>query len=54
MPLLESTKMHWIYANDQIWKKKQITDKWYCFKTRLGKQRSGFSDNANSFMNYDC
>jgi GR25 family glycosyltransferase involved in LPS biosynthesis len=31
MPLLESTKMHWIYANDQIWKKKQITDKWYCF-----------------------
>jgi glycosyl transferase family 25 len=54
MPLLENTQMHWIYANDQIWKKKQITDKWFCFKTRLGKQRDGFSDNANSFMNYDC
>jgi glycosyl transferase family 25 len=55
LPLLESTKAHWIYALDQIWKPLQLKDKWYCFKTRIGKQRPSFSDNTNSFANYeDC
>jgi glycosyl transferase family 25 len=54
MPLLKSTRMHWIYANDQIWKKLQSKDKWYCFSNRTGKQRSGYSDNNNCYVEYDC
>lgn len=53
IPILESTRMHWIYANDQIWKQFQKQDNWYYFKTRIGKQRAGFSDNANKYMEYD-
>jgi GR25 family glycosyltransferase involved in LPS biosynthesis len=54
MPLLKSTQMHWIYANDQIWKQLQPKDNWYCFSNRIGKQRPGYSDIANSYVEYDC
>jgi GR25 family glycosyltransferase involved in LPS biosynthesis len=54
MPLLDSTGMHWEYANDQVWKRLQMRDVWYCFKERIGKQRSGFSDNSNCYREYDC
>lgn len=54
IPKLEETRAHWIYANDQCWKSLQETDNWYCFTKRLGKQRSGFSDNSNSIQDYDC
>jgi GR25 family glycosyltransferase involved in LPS biosynthesis len=54
IPLLETTGQHWIYANDQIWKKLQAVDTWYCFTNRLGKQRHGFSDNSQTYMEYDC
>jgi len=54
MPLLDSTGMHWEYANDQVWKRLQEKDNWYCFKQRIGKQRSGFSDNSNCFREYEC
>ena len=47
---LEKTKMHWVYANDVIWKSLQKKDKWYCIKNRVGVQRAGFSDNRNSFQ----
>ena len=53
MPKLLSTRHHWEYANDQIWKKLQIQDNWFCFKTRIGKQMDGYSDNANAFMSYN-
>lgn len=53
LPLLESTGMHWVYANDQSWKSLQKTDKWFVFNPRLGKQQSGYSDNAKRFMDYD-
>jgi len=53
-PLLEETKEHWNYANDQCWKSLQPTDKWYHFIERMGKQRSGFSDNSMRFMEYTC
>ena len=53
IPLLESTGEHWNYANDQVWAQLQEKDKWYVFNPRLGKQRSGFSDNAKRFMDYD-
>lgn len=52
LPLLESTGEHWIYANDQIWKSLQKVDKWFCFYPYLGKQRPGYSDNAEQFMDY--
>ena len=53
IPLLESTKKHWIYANDQIWKQLQLTSNWYCFTKRLGKQRASYSDNDKSFCDYN-
>jgi len=53
MPLLESTGQHWIYANDQVWKGLQRKDTWYLFDPRLGKQKSGYSDNAKRVMDYD-
>ncbi len=54
VPLLDKTMEHWNYANDQIWKILQRQDNWYCFTTRLGKQRDGFSDNANKSIVYNC
>ena len=54
IPLLESTKEHWNYANDQSWKELQPTAKWYCLTKRCGKQRDGFSDNSNCYQSYNC
>ncbi len=54
IPILESTGQHWIYANDQIWKTLQKQDKWYYFIKRIGKQRSGYSDNTQSYVDYEC
>jgi hypothetical protein len=54
LPLLEQTREHWKYANDQAWKPLQGMDRWYCTKTRIGKQRDGFSDNAQEYVSYDC
>lgn len=47
---LRKTKMHWIYAVDQIWKRYQKTDNWYYFSKRIGKQRASWSDCANTFV----
>jgi glycosyl transferase family 25 len=52
LPLLESTRQHWIYANDQIWKTLQPENTWLAFKVRLGKQRASYSNLANTFMDY--
>ena len=52
-PLLEQTEQHWNYANDQVWKQFQPHDKWYCTKTRIGRQRSGYSDNCERHCFYD-
>ncbi len=49
---LENTKMHWIYANDQIWKTLQKKDKWYGLKNRIGVQSIGYSDTSNSYQDY--
>ena len=54
IPLLESTRQHWLYANDQAWKALQSMNCWYCTKTRIGKQRDGFSDNAQEYVSYQC
>ena len=44
MPLLDQTKQHWNFANDQVWKRLQARDSWYYFTTRIGKQTIGYSD----------
>lgn len=52
LPLLISTKKHWLYANDIVWRDYQKNDNWYCFKIRIGKQRASYSDNSNNFCDY--
>jgi hypothetical protein len=49
MPLLNQTKKHWIYANDQVWKQLQAKDCWYYFTKRIGKQAPGYSDTSQCF-----
>jgi len=49
---LVSTGQHWIYANDQYWKRLQPVSQWFCMNVRIGKQRSGYSDNAEAFVDY--
>jgi len=53
IPLLEKTRRHWEYANDQSWKILQSSDYWIATRPRFGKQRHGFSDNAQEYMSYD-
>ena len=52
--LLKQTGEHWNYANDQYWKKLQPNDNWYAFNIRIGKQRTSYSDCANTIMEYNC
>lgn len=54
IPILESTGIHWVYANDVCWRELQQRDMWLGFTTRIGKQLDGFSDNANCVVNYNC
>ena len=53
-PLLKQTQQHWIYANDQIWKRFQPGTNWFCFRERLGKQRPSYSDNGQSWADLGC
>ena len=52
MASLEKTRCHWIYANDQIWKQLQPSSNWYALTKRLGRQRAGYSDNAQANTDY--
>jgi GR25 family glycosyltransferase involved in LPS biosynthesis len=54
IPLLDQTKEHWHYANDQCWKRLQPEAKWYCLANRCGRQRAGYSDNSGQFEDHDC
>jgi hypothetical protein len=49
----QETGQDWIYCCDQYWKKLQ-KEKWFLFKTRIGKQRAGFSDCGKHFTDYGC
>lgn len=51
-PTLISTKQHWLYAIDQVWKVIQRTGDVFYFKERIGKQRPSFSDNSKVFMDF--
>lgn len=46
--------MHWLYANDIVWKDLQEKDFWICFKTRLGKQSDGYSDISERYVERTC
>jgi len=52
LPLLISTRNWQLYANDAIMNKIVPQNKWYALKTRIGKQRSSFSDIRQSYMVY--
>ena len=54
IPILEKTGIHWVYANDQIWKSLQIKDRWCYIIKRIGKQRPSFSDNAGCYVDLNC
>ena len=41
---LFSTKQHWIYQNDILWKTIMATSQWYMFNHYLGYQKEGYSD----------
>jgi GR25 family glycosyltransferase involved in LPS biosynthesis len=53
IPYLASTNRHWIYANDQMWKRLQVTDSWYYIVNRLGHQRGSYSDNSSCYRDVD-
>lgn len=44
--LLVETGAHWLYAYDMQWKPLQPNNEWFAYKTRIGKQRDGISDNC--------
>jgi glycosyl transferase family 25 len=43
---------HWIYINDQYWKRLQPSATWLYSLQRIGKQRPGYSDLTGQFMDY--
>jgi GR25 family glycosyltransferase involved in LPS biosynthesis len=49
---MQNPKAHWLYTNDQYWKALQPVSEWYQFKTRIGRQRAGFSDLVKKFIDY--
>ena len=53
IPLLETTRDCFKYANDQTWKPLQPGGNWYAFKNRIGKQRASYSDNTRLYENYN-
>jgi len=52
LKMLEKTDIYSKYAIDQYWKSLQNTDKWYCYKKRVGKQRESYSDIEKRNVNY--
>jgi hypothetical protein len=45
---LSKTGQHWLYMNDQIWKKLQTEDKWFILNRKMGQQNGSKSDLANT------
>jgi len=41
---LYTTKQHWVYQNDILWKTIMPESKWYMFNHYLGYQKEGYSD----------
>jgi glycosyl transferase family 25 len=51
--LFEETNDDTKYTCDQSWKSLQEKDNWYCFKTRIGKQRKSYSDIQKEIIDYN-
>ena len=49
---LRATGQHWKYTNDQCWKILQPSAEWFYFRARLGKQRAGYSNLAEDYVDY--
>lgn len=47
---LQAPHVHWLYINDQYWKCLQPNSRWYATTTRIGKQRAGWSDLGQKFV----
>lgn len=43
---------HWLYIVDQSWKHLQPTSRWYYSLLRVGKQRPGWSDITDGYVDY--
>jgi glycosyl transferase family 25 len=41
---------HWLYIVDQYWKRLQPVSNWYALRSRLGRQRPGYSDLKQEFL----
>jgi len=50
----QSPHCHWLYIIDQYWKPLQPNGRWYYSLQRIGRQRPGYSDLTNTFVEYDC
>lgn len=50
---LENTRVEHLYAIDVVWQQLQPSSDWYRFTTRIGKQRSSYSDVTRSIASYD-
>ena len=46
--------LDWVYILDQYWKMLQPESEWFAYKVRIGKQRPGFSDLRNAFVEFAC
>jgi len=51
---IEQPHMDWVYILYQYWKPLQPNAEWFAFKTRIGRQRPGFSDLVGQYVEYDC
>ena len=52
LPMLKTTKLWDMYANDQVWKVLQPRSKWYAFSKRIVLQRVSFSDTTGRIEDY--
>ena len=50
--MFEETGDDSTWTCDQSWKPLQNKDNWYCFKTRIGKQRKSYSDIQKCIVEY--
>jgi len=52
IPLLDKTHNKHLYAYDMFWKQLQPKHNWFCFKNKIGKQRSSYSDIEKRLVDY--
>jgi FkbM family methyltransferase len=48
--MLDKTRQHWNYINDQIWRRSMETGGWFIFNEKMGRQRDSYSDLRETFF----